>query len=340
MIKSLQLNGFTCFPDNTLNFSSGINVMIGKNGTGKTHLMKCLAATLKANLEFRTSTAQTKDKYGELLTDKLVAYFKPDVLGHLVNREAMTCKVDVNIDDQLISYNFSTKMKLAKTETSTSLATPHFLYIPPREVFSLFEGFIGLYEKREISFDETYVDLAKALDVTPLKGKAFNEAMGIVKPLLDNWNVQVTKKNNRFYIVDKGIEYEAHLVAEGLRKIATLLYLAGNGELKENSILFWDEPEANLNPSLISVVAQLLKSLAKHGVQIFIATHDYLLTHRLSLYAEYPDADSPACTFFSLQKEENKMVIEQADSLACIQNNAILDEYAAFYDLETQLINK
>lgn len=82
---------------------------------------------------------------------------------------------------------------------------------------------------------------------------------------------------------------EAHLVAEGLRKLASILYLILNGEINKNTILFWDEPESNLNPALIRVVAGFIRELEKCGLQIFIATHDYLLTHMLSLYSEYKE---------------------------------------------------
>lgn len=342
MIESIALNGFTCFPENKFKFSKGINVLIGKNGTGKTHIMKCIAATLKANNQFHFSTAQTKDKYGELLTDMLMAYFKPDTLGRLVNNSAAkVCSVSLKLKEDSINYNFTTNMKLVKTEANTYSYAPNFLYIPPREMLSLFEGFISLYEKREISFDETYVDLARALNTNPFKGQAFDEAITMVEPLLKSWNVQVVKKNNRFYIIENQKEYETHLVAEGLRKIATILYLVSNGELKSQSILFWDEPEANLNPTLISIISELLISLASHGVQIFIATHDYLLTHRLSLYAEHLNEKQPIdFSFFSLEKKENEMFVEKGKSLIDINNNAILDEYAAFYDLETKLINQ
>lgn len=53
-------------------------------------------------------------------------------------------------------------------------------------MFSLFEGFISLYEKREISFDETYLDLAKAMDVAPLKNDALKEVQDILAPVQKN----------------------------------------------------------------------------------------------------------------------------------------------------------
>lgn len=107
MINELDLNSFTCFDNCKFELSKNINVFIGRNGTGKTHILKCLAATMKANALFQQSTSKTKDKYGDLLTDKLLGYFKPDVLGHLVNKYGSgTASVKVTLDTGTIAYNF------------------------------------------------------------------------------------------------------------------------------------------------------------------------------------------------------------------------------------------
>jgi predicted ATPase len=105
-------------------------------------------------------------------------------------------------------------------------------------------------------------------------------------------------------------DLDIHLVADGYRKIGTLLYLLRNGSLTKDSILFWDEPEANLNPKLIVEVAKVLQTLAATGMQIFIATHDYLLSHELSLLAEYQSVD---IKFFSLHKPDRQtgVIVEE-----------------------------
>lgn len=240
-----------------------------------------------------------------------------------------------------LAYTFGEKALLAKSDNNTYIDQPHFIYIPPREMFSLFEGFISLYEKREISFDETYLDLAKAMDAAPLKNEALKKVQNMLAPVLKKWNISVLRKGNRFYIIDDGKEYEAHLVAEGLRKMATLLYLSINGELKPGSILFWDEPESNMNPTLISIIVDLLIELAgKYEVQIFVSTHDYLLSHKLSMMAEYAPEESPEMRFFSLCKTEHKVTSEVADKLIDISHNPILEEYSAFFDLENEYMNR
>lgn len=343
MIEKLDLNSFTCFTECSLSFSKGINVFIGRNGTGKTHIMKCLAASMKANALFAQSTSKTKDKFGDLFTEKLLGYFKPDTLGHLVNKYGTgTASIKLKLDSGELAYTFSEKASLAKTDNNTHIEQPHFIYIPPREMFSLFEGFISLYEKREISFDETYLDLAKAMDAAPLKNESLKEALKMLTPLREKWNINVVRKGNRFYVIDNDKEYEAHLVAEGLRKMATILYLCVNGELKPDSVLFWDEPESNMNPTLITIIVDLLIELSqKFNVQIFVSTHDYLLSHKLSMIAEYGSKEEkPEMRFFSLNKTEHNVEAEVANNLINITSNPILTEYSAFFDLENEYIRK
>lgn len=92
-------------------------------------------------------------------------------------------------------------------------------------------------------------------------------------------NISIIRKGNRFYIIDDGKEYEAHLVAEGLQKMATILYLCINGELKPESILFWDEPESNMNPTLISIIVDLIVELAKNIKCRYLYPHMIICCH-------------------------------------------------------------
>ena len=206
-------------------------------------------------------------------------------------------------------------------------------------MFSLFEGFIGLSNKRELSFDQTYINLAHSLALPVLRDLENNPLKSAIDLMEKELGFNVLQMNGRFYIkTDKG-PMEAHLVAEGLRKLASILYLILNGEINQNTILFWDEPESNLNPALIRVVAEFIRELQKCGLQIFIATHDYLLTHILSLYSEYKAYTNINMRFFGLHKEGDTISMEEGETLATIQNNPILEEYAAFYELEQKYIN-
>lgn len=345
MIQKLTLNSFTNFGENTISFSKGINVFIGKNGTGKTHILKAIAATISANNEFILSPSQSKDRFENLIAEKLIGYFKPEQLGRLVKRQQgrTSAKLELTVQNSELIYAFASSAKAnVKIEKNEGISKISSLYIPPREMFSLYEGFLGLVTNREISFDETYIMLAKALDAPMLKGPRYEKVKDLIEPLENELDIKVIKENGRFYINDSNGKMEAHLVAEGLRKLASIMYLILNGELSKNSVLFWDEPEANLNPALIKVVAGFIKLLAEKGVQIFVATHDYLLTHLLSLHAEYRKIeDAPDMKFFCFSKNPGGSIeIEEGETLIQINNNPILDEYAQYYDLERTYSNK
>jgi predicted ATP-binding protein involved in virulence len=46
-ISRLELGNFTCFAKAEMDFSSGIDVFIGENGVGKTHILKALYSMLR-----------------------------------------------------------------------------------------------------------------------------------------------------------------------------------------------------------------------------------------------------------------------------------------------------
>ena len=121
--------------------------------------------------------------------------------------------------------------------------------------------------------------------------------------------------DDRFYLKPgTQAKLEFNLVAEGLRKIALLWQLIKNGTLEKGSVLFWDEPEANINPKYIPVLAELLIMLESEGVQIFVSTHDYFL----SKYIEVKRSKESEVQYISLYKDdEKKYNVRQQQNLNC-----------------------
>jgi hypothetical protein len=106
----------------------------------------------------------------------------------------------------------------------------------------------------------------------------------VLKPIEAVLGGRVAEHGGRFYLQQDGLgNLEMHLVAEGLRKLAMIVRLVQSGTLLNQGYLFWDEPEANLNPATIRSVAQAIISLAKSGVQVFVATHSLFLVRELTL---------------------------------------------------------
>lgn len=367
MISSISLQGFTTFTNHTLSFSSGLNVFIGKNGTGKTHLLKAIASSLAACNEFESKKlCDCKERCEFLLAESICRYFKTEFVGNLVSKSAAktgNASVLLLADGCELSYSFDassqSSVHLGKLD---SFKEQDYVYLPSREMLSIFEGFLSLSNKRELAFDESFTKLALSLALPPLRHLEHSPLKAAIDLLKQELGFSVVLKNGRFY-AQRGEELlEAHLLSEGECKLASMLYLLGNGEINEDTVLLIDEPEAGLNPSLVKVMAKLLLMLEQCGLQILITSHDFLLTQTISLHSEYRKHTHSKARFYHLFKGKDGigsegtrtdgqlnadglsadricfdgLAIDEADTLAQIENNSILDEYAAFYDLEQQ----
>ena len=199
------------------------------------------------------------------------------------------------------------------------------IFIPPKEVLSIFPGFALAIENKDFDFDETYLDISKKLAGVPLKGRKLSECKDLCKELAAIIGGDISLENNIFYLRSSGKKIEAQLIAEGSRKLAILLYLLKTGELTEGCTVFWDEPEANLNPIFLIKLAQVLTTLS-HTIQIFVATHSLFLLREIDILKT---TDKNLKTrFFSLiiDNKNNNVNIECGDSIDDINTIAVLDE--------------
>jgi ABC-type hemin transport system ATPase subunit len=355
-LTSLDLERFCAFKRTSLAFSPGINVLIGANGTGKSHLMKLLYSILKANEKAEKNDPHSPNTLTTLLAQKLVAVFRPDSmrpeeapkdelggLGRLVFRKKGRNSGHVKLASDAGKLQFTlTSLGRLKNLEDALPSGGAALFIPSREALAMYEGFVGNYEKRVLSFDETYYDICVALSSSPVRGPWPKEFSGLNTELETELGGRVHEAGGRFYVYSSDGVIEAHLLAEGLRKLASLFRLLQNQSLTSNGFLFWDEPEANLNPRLVTLISRILRRLANAGVQVFVTTHDYLLSSELSLAAEYarqsPEDLRCEIRFFCASRSAGGGVeIESAATLPQLSGNPILKEFAAHYDREQSL---
>ncbi|WP_128207826.1 AAA family ATPase [Akkermansia muciniphila] len=99
----------------------------------------------------------------------------------------------------------------------------------------------------------------------------------------------MVKRDGRFFLQRPGQQpIEMSLVAEGFKRLGTLSYLIRNGSVKKGSVLFWDEPEMNLNASHLPVLVKTLTGLAKTGVQVILSSHSLFLLRELMIQLSEP----------------------------------------------------
>ncbi len=136
------------------------------------------------------------------------------------------------------------------------------------------------------------------------------------------------EKTGHFYLRTQTGNMEMHLVAEGLRKLAMVARLIATGSLLDKGFLFWDEPEANLNPVLIKGIASAIRAIGQNGIQVFIATHSLFLLRELYLLGD----EGPETQYFGLQLEDDGVQCKQGSSMDDIGDVAALEAEVAQSD--------
>ena len=331
-ITRIKLENFTVFESLDLEPSPGINVLVGANGTGKTHLMKvCYAAYSIIPLP------------PEPLQQKLLQVFLPSSNSH----ERLIRQGD-DIEAAFVEvYRGKSHRKATLPRTSKNADPPTSevsidwpeppakgVYIPAKDMLANAPGFRSLYAAREIHFEETYQDILDRAYLPPLRNPAEFVPASVTDRLEAELGGKVITHGEEFFLSNEQGEIEFTLLAEGLRKLGLLWLLIRNGSLKPGAVLFWDEPETNLNPKLYGVVIDVLLELQRVGVQIFLATHDYVILKELDLQAKEGDK----VAFHSLYRspETGEIECQTLRHYSQIHPNAIADTFSSIYDRDVR----
>ena len=325
-LTRLKLKNFTAFKSLDMELSPGINVLVGANGTGKTHIMKvCYAAC---------DVSKTK----VTMREKLVRVFLPSGTAQerLAKRHGsntlLTAKVTIYNEGQIF---VETKFPNKATDVegvwfgSKSRSQPPIesVYIPVKEMLANAPGFRSLYARREIHFEEIYSDILDHAYLPPLRSP---ENKHLLDKLQESIGGEVVIKGEEFFVHTEHGLLEFTLLAEGFRKLGLLWLLIRNGSLQKGSVLFWDEPETNLNPKLLRTVIEVLMELQRNGVQIFLATHDYAVLEEVHLHQSEEDD----VAFHSLYHDEKtgEIACNTTNHYLGIHPNPIAEAYTSIYD--------
>ncbi|MBK7873484.1 MAG: AAA family ATPase [Saprospiraceae bacterium] len=136
-IQRLQLENFTCFERADLAFSPGINVFIGENGTGKTHLLKAVYGSIHSDQNVAGIQAITSDfrEYFAILNTKQLVK-NPDI-----NPKATINILTVNDNVTTGHYVFFSNENRISSNTNALLGIKNSLYIPTPEMLSWQKAF-------------------------------------------------------------------------------------------------------------------------------------------------------------------------------------------------------
>lgn len=342
MLKSLQLNNFTVFEDASFDLSPGLNVVIGDNGTGKTHLLKVAYAVMTEILSLEE--VQDRERVMAVVSSGFAPVFQVSTMETLCRQGCAQANIQIHITDgqEILELSVETVKKSGQDAQiniikagSPKLFIP--VFIPVKETLSVFPSFIALYEEYHIAFDRTYYTLCKALS-RPLR-KKLEDVEDLLVSLENIIGGKAVMQDGRFYFCFSGQEHltDINMIAEGHRKIAMLAYLLANNTLKPGVTLFWDEPETNLNPRLMKDLTTALVALARHGVQVVLATHSLFLMKELDMQSGDSDTPVPARFFSLVESGENTVTVEQGNRLTELETIVSLDETLTQYDREHEV---
>lgn len=318
LCRSLKLEHFTVFADASLEFlPNGINVFVGENGTGKTHALKVLYSSLLAHCH--------KDFRAWGLTHTLGRVMQVRSYEELQRGGSQSWKFSV-------SYGENSGCECSwETPDNAGLVLGYLsnvrrpVFISAVDMIGHVSGFGDIYDTSELDFDYTFREIVRLLEVK--RHDASRELLPIAEKLESSalhGSIKYDDEEKRFHLVTKEGSIPMPLVAEGLRKLSTLSRLITNGSLKPGTVLFWDEPEVNLNPKLMDELVAALIALSRKGVQLFLATHSFLILEELR------DASEPGeVRFFGFEKGDSDkgVTVNPADTLPKLRPNPILDQY-------------
>ncbi len=333
-ISKITLRNVTVFENLEMQFAPGINIFIGPNGTGKTHMMKLLYSACRAS--------DPKNSFSQ----KIVRCFGPDdyQISRLLRRkpgnsealirvisqhEGKKQEISACFNNKTVKWDASVRGEEGWEKQRAKLSS---IFIPAKEILSHSYNLNAAVEMNNVVFDDTYLDVINAAKIAITAGKNSTVKQTLLNRIEEiiEGKVFFDVKRDEFYLKKGNSKVEFNLVAEGIRKIALLWQLVKNGMLMQGSVLFWDEPEANINPKHIPIIAEMLLELQRNGVQVFVSTHDYFL----SKYLEIKRLDTDNVMYHSFYFGDTAVQSESAEHFKQLSNNVILDTFIELYQEE------
>ncbi len=351
MISTIKVKNFMAHADLNVTDVPEINIIIGKNDTGKTGLLKLLYATVKSLEIYSLKAKNAEVSYKKEIADKLYDTFMPrkNGLGDLVQKGVKDrLEVDISIESANPSYKQDIYFSFGdRTEKSITIGNDiirplpenaiNALFIPAKEVLTAFSDIRNIRNHYYgVGFDDTYLDLINALDLPTTKGRIASELSLVnrsLEDLFDGKIEQTGQKEQPFVFKKKNQQFSMQQTAEGIKKIGILTTLINNRQIGKGTVLFMDEPETALHPDAIRNMVEMLVAMSRAGVQIFIASHSYFVVRQ---FANCAKRDQLNIKCWNLEKDNGSPVTASFSNLidGILPSNSIIEESLRMYEQE------
>ena len=351
MIRQLTVSGFTTFLDEVkLDFVPGINVIMGGNDSGKSHLMRlCYAICRWGEKSLRRDFPELWAEE-ERLRRHMLRAFGAQQLSSLVSRRAVHgfaqvsaslhgAKAPVGCAD--LSFSFHRRdesMGLNINSMPDRFLQERALFIPLSEVLTLYPCYVQVGKRYPDLLDGPTWDLCRALeeeertknreDMEP----GLRRVQRLTEVLLQG---KLERECGGRFILQRGQDgegaIELGLMAEGYKRPGTLNLLIANGSLRSGDTLFWDEPELNLNTVHLPLLCGLLLGLGEAGVQVILSTHSLFLLRELVIRLSRREGREISRRFIGLHAPREPF------GAAVVQSGETPDEIGPLESLEAEM---
>jgi predicted ATP-dependent endonuclease of OLD family len=171
IINRIKLENFTVFTNVKIDFDHGINIFIGENGTGKTHLLKvlysaCQCTDPKISFPYKIVSVMLPDDYN---------------ISRLISRRQGNPKASVRVTaidelqdspkNKLLTAGFCEKNSKWNADVTgehtweAAFKGTSSIFIPAKEILSNSYNLNAAVEKNNVRFDATYTDIINAAKI-------------------------------------------------------------------------------------------------------------------------------------------------------------------------------
>jgi predicted ATP-dependent endonuclease of OLD family len=313
-ITRVEIKGFLVFKGAfSAGFCHGVNIFIGGNGSGKTTLMKALYAACQFSGEYDKAVDMYgwSGDFGRVFSN----HFDVKPGSYVIRVYA----------DQYVLENMLDRHRFFAHSDFPGASS---YFIPVTNILSHAEGMVELGAKYNIPFDKTELDAFVNAGLPDAREIAIHNKY-LLEKISEVIHGEIVSLDGVFYVKkDSGEFVDLNLEASGYGRLGLLWKYLRNGLLEPGSILFWDEPEASINPELIPTLVDILLELQRGGVQVFVATHSYDVARWFELNKQNGDD----LRYFNLRKMDSGIIADTADDYASLRNNVIEDAGEKLYE--------
>lgn len=318
MIRKLVVEGVTIFPHETsFEFVPGVNVILGGNGSGKSHLMKlsyalCRWGEKSSRRDFPETWAEERRLHRHLLRafgaqelPSLLARHTSGAPAARVHASLQGAKAPIGSAELELRFPADGEQESLRITTMPQrFLHENALFLPPREALSLFPYYMQVGKRYPDLPDALSWDLCCALEAEPQPGatEQAGELLRVQQRIEGMMRGRLLRQNARFMLQrNNEAPMELSLVAEGFKRLGTVGLLLRNGSLRPGSVLFWDEPEMNLNTAQLPGLCSIILHLCRAGVQVILTTHSLFLLRELVIHLGQPGWQGLTRRFIGMQ---------------------------------------